>query len=283
MKKLIFFNNKLLQGNNRLLYQEQSNDIITGPISFYLIAYVKQNNTYGNTFGGRIEYDMWDDEDFVNIWGERDAVIGEHTLYPTKDSLRLTAYDQYYIIKCYADENMTLKDWVNSRYNTDINIDEVTYNGITYSNAEVEKYRQRAIFTTPVIRNKWTNNIQYDPDGDIISDDISTFEQFRQLYPIFTEPDEYNQIFHNDFYEAYETVSLNIAAKITSWDGDLEFLIKNYLPFRNQDERATYITCEWNVLGYPQGGEVVNYNEVISDGTMFLCNVLPVYDGGDGV
>lgn len=47
MKKLIFFNNKLLWGNNRLLYQEQSNDIITGPISFYLITMVKQGNTYG--------------------------------------------------------------------------------------------------------------------------------------------------------------------------------------------------------------------------------------------
>lgn len=277
MKKLIFFNNKLLQDNNRLLYQEQSSDIITGPVSFYLIVYTKQNNTYGNTYGGRIDADMWDDADFVNIWGERDAVIGEHTLYPTKDSLRLTAYDQYYIIKCYADENMTLNDWVNSRYNTSVNIDNVTYNGVTYSNRETEKYQQRAIFTTPVSRNKWAKGIQ---------GGITTWEVFRQLYPILTEPDEYNQIFHNDFYEAYETVSLYISAKITSWYygySSLESLIKNDLPFRNQDERATYITCEWNALGYPAGGEAANCDEVISDGTMFLCNVLPVYEGGDGI
>jgi hypothetical protein len=79
---------------------------------------------------------------------------------------------------------------------------------------------------------------------------------------------------------------LNIAAKITSWYysySSLESLIKNGLPFRNQDERATYITCEWNALGYPNGGETVNLNEVISDGTMFLCNVSPVYEGGDGI
>lgn len=210
---------------------------------------------------------MIQEEDFINIWGERDAVIGEHTLYPDKDSLQSDSYDQYYIIKCYADENMTLADWVWSKYSGPVNIDNIIYNGATYSNTSTSN---RSIFTTPVIRSAW--NIQ--------SGVIYSVEQVKQLQPVMVDDNYDHQVWGGEFYEVYDTVSLRIEAEIIpSWSYGLNSIINN-LPFRNQDERATYITCKHNVLGGgPSNEQLIDYNGIISDGAMFLCNVLPVYGG----
>jgi hypothetical protein len=73
---------------------------------------IKYNNTYIGRFVNGLEDTEWN-----GIWSERDAIIAEHTLYPESDSLEVDSYDQYKIIECYADNDMTFIDWVSSPYN----------------------------------------------------------------------------------------------------------------------------------------------------------------------
>lgn len=262
---------------------------IKGPVEFFFVAPIKYNNRYaGRVINGLTEEEWW------AIWGERDAIIGEHTLlYDRGPSgnyyenggplLHNAPYDQYYIIRQYANENMSLNDWVNSKYNSKVYKEGIIYT--SYTDLSDTRKDQDFNFINTIDRTKWSHSIYKDDRGNILSDSIYARENFIQLYPNITWING-NGIWDGTFYPQVDSVSIEVVAKVSFGGGlspNLNDIIHN-LPFRGQDERATYITGSWGSMGDIVEGENVDYyGEAIQNGNIYYCNVLPIYDGGDGI